>query len=67
MQRRAVTLLQHNCRKTYAVTVAALEAVLELGVRLACLQEPYIDMELRHGMLVRSRMRSWGSEKRQPE
>ena len=42
-------LLQHNCRKTYAVTVAALEAGLELGVGLACLQEPYIDMEFRHG------------------
>ena len=26
-----------------------LEAGLELEVRLACLQEPYIDMELRHG------------------
>jgi len=42
-------LLQHNCRKTYAVTIAALEAGLELGVGLACLQEPYIDMEFRHG------------------
>ena len=42
-------LLQHNCRKTYAVTVAALEAGLELGVGLACLQEPYIDTEFRHG------------------
>ena len=42
-------LIQHNCRKTYAVTVAALEAGLELGVELACLQEPYIDMEFRHG------------------
>ena len=42
-------LLQHNCRKTYTVTVAALEAGLELGVGLACLQEPYIDMEFRHG------------------
>ena len=37
-------LLQHNCRKTYAVTIAALEAGLKLGVGLACLQEPYIDM-----------------------
>ena len=42
-------LLQHNCRKTYAVTVAALEAGLELGVGLACLQEPYVDTEFRHG------------------
>src|SRR5699024_10609916 len=42
-------LLQHNCRKTYAVTVAALETGLELGVGLACLQEPYTDMEYRHG------------------
>jgi hypothetical protein len=42
-------ILQHNCRKTYAVTIAALEAGLELGVSLACLQEPYIDREFRHG------------------
>lgn len=42
-------LLQHNCRKTYTVTVAALEAGLELGVELACLQEPYFDMGFQHG------------------
>jgi len=42
-------LLEHNCRKTYAVTIAVLEAALELGVGTACLQEPYIDMEFRHG------------------
>jgi hypothetical protein len=41
-------VLQHDCRKTYAVTIAALEAGLELGVDLACLQEPYIYMELQH-------------------
>ena len=29
--------------------VAALEAGLELGVGLACLQEPYIHMEFQHG------------------
>lgn len=42
-------VLQHNCRQTYAVTIAALEAGLELGVGLACLQEPYINDEFRHG------------------
>src|ERR1700709_2943609 len=42
-------ILPHNCRKTYAVTIAALEAGLELGVSLECLQEPYIDREFRHG------------------
>ena len=42
-------ILQHNCRKTYAVMIAALEAGLELGVGLVCLQEPYIDREFRHG------------------
>lgn len=42
-------VLQHNCRQTYAVTIAALEAGLELGVGLACLQEPYISNEFRHG------------------
>lgn len=42
-------VLQHNCRQTYAVTIAALETGLELGVGLACLQEPYINDEFRHG------------------
>jgi ribonuclease HI len=42
-------ILQHNCRKTYAITIAALEAGLQLGVGLVCLQEPYIGNEFRHG------------------
>ena len=42
-------VLQHNCRQTYAVTIAALEAGLELGVGLACLQEPYVNDGFRHG------------------
>lgn len=42
-------ILQHNCRKTYAIRIAALEAGLELGVGLVCLQEPYIGTEFRHG------------------
>jgi ribonuclease HI len=42
-------VVQHNCRKTYPVTIAALEAGLELEVGLVCLQEPYIKREFRHG------------------
>jgi len=42
-------VIQHNCRKTYAVTIAALEAGLDLQVEIVCLQEPYIDGDFRHG------------------
>ena len=35
-------VIQHNCRKTYAVTIAALEAGIELNADFICLQEPYI-------------------------
>src|SRR5215471_2984967 len=35
-------VLQHNCRKTYAVTIAILEAALAKGAGIVCLQEPYI-------------------------
>jgi hypothetical protein len=38
-------MLQHYYRKTYAVTIAALET----GVGLACLQEPYLDRKFRNG------------------
>jgi hypothetical protein len=48
-QKGRVITLQHNCRKTYAVTTAALEAELRLGVGLVCLQEPYISKDFRHG------------------
>ena len=42
-------VLQHNCRRAYAITIAALELGLQLGVGLACLQEPYIDRDFSHG------------------
>jgi Endonuclease-reverse transcriptase len=42
-------VLQHNCRKAYAITIAALELGLQLGVGLVCLQEPYIDGVFSHG------------------
>lgn len=42
-------VLQHNCRRAYAITIAALELGLQLGVGLACLQEPYIDRDFTHG------------------
>ncbi len=46
-------ILQHNCRRVYAVTIAALEAGLQLGVGLACLQEPYVDCDFQHtGYLI---------------
>jgi len=35
-------VVQHNCRKTYAVTIAILEIALERGAGVVCLQEPYI-------------------------
>jgi hypothetical protein len=41
-------VLQHNCRKTYAITIVALELGLQLGVGLVCLQEPYIDRDFNH-------------------
>jgi hypothetical protein len=33
---------------TYAITIAALELGLQLGVGLVCLQEPYIDRDFNH-------------------
>ena len=41
-------VLQHNCQWTYAVTIAALELGLQLGVSLACIQEPYIKRDFSH-------------------
>ena len=35
-------VIQHNCRKTYAITIAALETGLKLNAAFICLQEPYI-------------------------
>ena len=34
-------VLQHNCNGTAVSTVAALEAAIERGAEVACLQEPY--------------------------
>jgi ribonuclease HI len=42
-------VLQHNCRKSYAVTIAALELGLQRGADVVCLQEPYIARDFRHG------------------
>jgi hypothetical protein len=41
-------VIQHNCRKAYAVTIAALELGLELGAGLVCLQEPYVEGTFSH-------------------
>jgi hypothetical protein len=35
-------VVQHNCRKTYAIIIAALETGLALKAEIVCLQEPYI-------------------------
>ena len=35
-------VIQHNCRKTYAITIAILETALERRAGVVCLQEPYI-------------------------
>jgi hypothetical protein len=42
-------VIQHNCRRAYAITIAALEAGLERQAGIICLQEPYIEREFRHG------------------
>ena len=34
-------VIQHNCAKAYATTIAALEAGLALNAAIICLQEPY--------------------------
>jgi hypothetical protein len=46
-------VVQHNCRKAYPVTIAALESGLQLGADLVCLQEPYIMRDFSHsGYLI---------------
>jgi len=35
-------VIQHNCRKAHAITIAALETGLALNAAIVCLQEPYI-------------------------
>ena len=37
-----IIVIQHNCRKVYAITIAILEIALEKGVGVVYLQEPYI-------------------------
>ena len=34
-------VIQHNCRKALAITIAALETGLSLNAAIVCLQEPY--------------------------
>jgi hypothetical protein len=41
-------VIQHNCRRAYAITIAALEAGLQRQADIVCLQEPYIKREFRH-------------------
>jgi hypothetical protein len=43
-------VVQHNYRKTYAITIAALETGLALKAEIMCLQEPYIGINnITHG------------------
>ena len=35
-------VIQHNCNGTAVSTIAALEAAIERGAQVACLQEPYV-------------------------
>jgi hypothetical protein len=35
-------IIQYNCRKAYAITIAALETGLKRNAAFVCLQEPYI-------------------------
>ena len=42
---REMRILQHNCRGTYAVTIAALETALERDVDIVLIQEPYVGRE----------------------
>jgi hypothetical protein len=37
-------MIQHNCRKTYAIIIAVLETGLALKTEIMCLQEPYIEI-----------------------
>ena len=43
-------VIQHNCRKAYAITIAVLETGLALKAEIVCLQEPYIGVNnITHG------------------
>ena len=35
-------VIQHNCNGTAVSTIAVLEAAIERGAEVACLQEPYV-------------------------
>jgi hypothetical protein len=35
-------VIQHNCRQSYAITIAAFETDISLNANFICLQEPYI-------------------------
>ena len=45
-------VVQNNCWGAYAVTIAALEAGLEIGAAMVCLQEPYVGRDFGHGGYV---------------
>jgi hypothetical protein len=46
-------VVQHNCRKAHAITIAALETGLALKAEIVCLQEPYIGVNsVTHGGYV---------------
>ena len=45
-------VVQNNCWGAYAITIAALEAGLEVGAAMVCLQEPYVGWEMRHSRYV---------------
>jgi hypothetical protein len=35
-------IIQHNCRKAYIITIAAIEIGIQLNTAFICLQKPYI-------------------------
>jgi hypothetical protein len=37
-----ILVIQHNCRKAYSITIAAIETGIQLNAAFICLQEPYI-------------------------
>ena len=52
-QLSTMRIIQHNCCKSYSVTITALKAELSLKADIICLQEFYINSEFRHeGFLI---------------
>ena len=41
-------IVQHNCHKSYTVTIMTLETELSLKADIVCLQKFYIDREFSH-------------------